>query len=139
MLRRLLELPQLVAKMKLLNPDRSTPLERAVQGGSIECLELLLAAGADLSTALPIQGTALHVAARSGHHTMLAHLLTLPGLRAQVNLQTEWGDSALMEAIEAGSFQCYKLLRDAGADCSPKMKWGQNALHLAKRGRSRIS
>eukprot|EP00042_Codosiga_hollandica_P051202 m.624717 g.624717 ORF g.624717 m.624717 type:complete len:204 (-) comp58236_c0_seq2:193-804(-) len=30
-----------------------------------------------------------------------------------------------------GSFQCYRHLRDAGADCSQKSKWGQNALHLA--------
>eukprot|EP00042_Codosiga_hollandica_P048468 m.543901 g.543901 ORF g.543901 m.543901 type:complete len:119 (-) comp57667_c0_seq97:1408-1764(-) len=66
--------------------DGEYPLVAAIAGGSIECLQLLVAAGTQMSTCLlGEEGSVLHVAAENSRTAMLLHLLQIDMFRAQVN------------------------------------------------------
>eukprot|EP00042_Codosiga_hollandica_P058446 m.881567 g.881567 ORF g.881567 m.881567 type:complete len:179 (+) comp59862_c0_seq10:4249-4785(+) len=52
MLQRLLSLPQLACKLNDRDSSGVAPLGAAVQGGSVECLQMLQKAGADIRTAV---------------------------------------------------------------------------------------
>eukprot|EP00042_Codosiga_hollandica_P053510 m.702758 g.702758 ORF g.702758 m.702758 type:complete len:310 (+) comp58712_c0_seq76:860-1789(+) len=103
-----------------------------MQGGSIECFELLLSAGAVLSSASPTsEGTLLHLAATNGHVAMLVHLLGLEALEGQVNVRDKYGATAIFLAVESGSIECFRELLKAGADPAIMNDTNWTPLHAA--------
>eukprot|EP00042_Codosiga_hollandica_P015042 m.35431 g.35431 ORF g.35431 m.35431 type:complete len:208 (-) comp44064_c0_seq5:374-997(-) len=134
---------RLVSKQCVLfefSPTRSvwqrghTVVARAVQSGSVECLELLCSVGVDVNLAVsPTAGTLLHQAARFGRHIMLVHLLRQKDFCQKLNVEDEDGCTAMMKAVAAGSMECYRALLDAGADCGIKTKTGTTEIHEAAR------
>eukprot|EP00042_Codosiga_hollandica_P040181 m.344418 g.344418 ORF g.344418 m.344418 type:complete len:514 (+) comp55791_c0_seq1:129-1670(+) len=107
-----------------------TALMRAAKGGSIECLELILAARAD-PTLLCRAGSVLHFALENRHTVMLERLLKIEAIRLLIDARDREGRAALMKALKQTDAQAVKLLLDAGADLSVQDNSGQNALHVA--------
>eukprot|EP00042_Codosiga_hollandica_P037175 m.290174 g.290174 ORF g.290174 m.290174 type:complete len:323 (+) comp55072_c0_seq3:83-1051(+) len=57
-----------------------TAVMRAVEGGHVECFDVLMDAGADLVVPPKAEGSLVHIAAKNGHPGMLRRLLALPQL-----------------------------------------------------------
>ena len=90
-----------------------SPLEAASLAGSLDCVELLLAAGADWRPALANSPTALDHAARKGHAECAAALLRRGALaRQEPNPAIE---PALAIACLRGDAPCARMLLDGKA------------------------
>ena len=105
----------------------------AVKAGSVESLEALLDAGADVDAKDDHGQTALMNAARDGH-TPVVRLLVARG--ADLNHTAKYNLSALMLAVINGRDAIVGVLVDAGADLSIKGSGapgfaGKTALDLA--------
>eukprot|EP00042_Codosiga_hollandica_P058450 m.881373 g.881373 ORF g.881373 m.881373 type:complete len:476 (+) comp59862_c0_seq2:4249-5676(+) len=132
MLQRLLSLPQLACKLNDRDSSGVAPLGAAVQGGSVECLQMLQKAGADIRTAVsPVVGSLLCLAAAHGRAAMLVHLLSLHLFDDLLNATDRLGNTALMCAVQAGSIECYQALRSAGAVSGIRTSDRQTFLHMA--------
>eukprot|EP00042_Codosiga_hollandica_P045121 m.454122 g.454122 ORF g.454122 m.454122 type:complete len:732 (-) comp56945_c0_seq3:125-2320(-) len=133
--RRLLTFPELARALKQPDNDGYTPIIYAILGGSIECLQVLQEAGANLRDCIfTYWGTALHVAVRYGNVAMLVYLLSLHLFDAHINSRSRFGFTALMNAAQAGSIECYQILQDAGADPLIRTAEGQTVLSVANQG-----
>eukprot|EP00042_Codosiga_hollandica_P048459 m.543570 g.543570 ORF g.543570 m.543570 type:complete len:299 (-) comp57667_c0_seq59:775-1671(-) len=113
--------------------DGEYPLVAAIAGGSIECLQLLVAAGTQMSTCLlGEEGSVLHVAAENSRTAMLLHLLQIDMFRAQVNSIGRLGYTPLLCAVRSGCVDCFRHLLEAGADLRIKNEHGQSVLHVGE-------
>ena len=99
-----------------------TALHTAARMGHLECLDLLLEAGADPDKVRTCRGvnrpmscrtTALHVAAQSGHLEILRHLLQAGADKDKVGA---FETTALHWAAQNGHLQMVQLLLDVGAE-----------------------
>eukprot|EP00042_Codosiga_hollandica_P020478 m.66446 g.66446 ORF g.66446 m.66446 type:complete len:342 (+) comp49888_c0_seq7:811-1836(+) len=108
MLRHLLSLPELRGPVLLPGGDscRTTGMESS----------------AELSGA---SGT------RESKSSSLERLLSPQCFRKSINTPDFRGNTALMKAVGAGSLECYRILRDAGAEVGGQNKGPRSALHLA--------
>ncbi|KAJ5936181.1 hypothetical protein N7454_005479 [Penicillium verhagenii] len=114
-------------------------LERAVRGGHLEVVDLLVKAGADLArenrfnfrtpSGVAEKGyTVLYVAAGAGHVAVTEHLISSG---ACVSFQGEEGHTALHQAARVGHTAIVKLLIKAGADLSIQARCGATPLYYA--------
>ena len=105
-----------------------TALHMTARSGNVECLALLLEAGADKDKADWEDRTALHLAALTGHQDVVKLLL-------QANANRDARDperrTALHLAAALGQAEVVKLLLEAGADKDVVDSSGQTALHVA--------
>jgi ankyrin repeat protein len=86
-----------------------TPAMAAAAAGACDCLELLLAAGADLERAVGAGGTALHCAAAAGQR-LTVELLLRAGVAAGGARPD--GQTAFLLAAEAGRLDITEMLRE---------------------------
>lgn len=91
-----------------------TPLLAAGEGGSVEIVEALLAAGASFTTD-DRGNTILHAAARQ-HGELVKHLLAKHAKDVQVDARNRSGMTPLMTAAFMGNADAAAVLLDAGAD-----------------------
>ena len=122
---------------KPLNPDRidqdssqdsETALHMAADFGHVECVALLLEAGADKDAADENGQTALHAAAWNGHSEVVKLLLEAG---ADKDLADFYWRTALHLAAAHGHSEVVKLLLDAGADKDATDFGGNTALDWA--------
>jgi len=106
-------------------PYTEEALVGEAEGGNVETLKLLLAAGMNPNGEHPIFGPALLVAAEKGH-TEIVQLLLANG--ADVNATDLLGRTALMRAAENGHTAIVKALIDKGAYVNAKHHLGGTAL-----------
>eukprot|EP00042_Codosiga_hollandica_P048696 m.549260 g.549260 ORF g.549260 m.549260 type:complete len:698 (-) comp57724_c1_seq5:1847-3940(-) len=102
----------------------------AVQGGHIDCLDLLR--DNSLSAQNWHEENVLHIAAQCGHAAMLRHLVTFDELIPLLNATDKNGLAPLGHAIQKGSVACLEVLCEAGADLRAVSRQSLGtALHLA--------
>ena len=95
----------------------------------IQCVSLLLVAGANVNLLNCNQYSALMYFSREGH-VECVNLLIKAG--ADVNMRNKHGESALSLAALADQSRCMTLLIEAGADVNNKnTRGGETALHWA--------
>lgn len=112
-----------------------TPLVLAVEGGNLEIVNALIAAGADVNHALPEGETVLMTAARTGNVAVLEALL-----RRDARLEVRdgfYGETALIWATAADHGGAVRALLGAGADINGR----SSAASFARRnaGLTRLS
>ncbi|OJY26098.1 MAG: hypothetical protein BGO98_36610 [Myxococcales bacterium 68-20] len=123
-----------IAKGGSVDPvgSQPAPLVTAATAGNAEIVALLLARGARLDVRTADGSTALHVAARRGHHAVVTVLAAAMASNA-VTLDAPAGPrarTALHDAAAAGSIDGVNALLRAGADPNKADSFGQTALHL---------
>jgi ankyrin repeat protein len=96
-----------------------TPLMAASEGGNLEIVEALLAAGADMNAEDSLKRTPLMFAI-AWKQLAIANKLLAAG--AKVNAKNIVGETILMQAITAGLWDLSHALLDAGASPNPKGK-----------------
>ena len=110
------------ADVNMPQVDGTTALHWAVRLDDIETADLLIAAGAKVSTANREGVLPLQLAALNGNATMIDKLLKA-GANANAPL-TKFGDSALMIASRTGKIDAVRTLLDNGAQVNAKETWG---------------
>ncbi|MEM8558559.1 MAG: ankyrin repeat domain-containing protein [Bacteroidota bacterium] len=106
-----------------LPENHRTPLMFAAQGGHVEAVEVLLAAGADVNAVAGRSGpmyrpemtldTPLHIAAEAGQDAVVAVLLAAG---ADLTAENAYGTPPLVAAVYGGNPDVVQQLLDAGAD-----------------------
>jgi uncharacterized protein len=102
--------------------DGSTALHWAVRGNDLEMAELLLAAGAHVSTANDSGATPMLLATMNGSAPMI-ELLLKSGAHPNGALSAS-GNTPLMMAARTGKADAVKALLDHGAQVNTKETWG---------------
>ena len=117
------------ADVHLPNRDLLYPLHHAVRSKSLQCVQLLVDAGADVNaTAHGV--SVLHYAARADVADILTALIAAG---AVIDLVGASGVTPLMWAVLEGSDSCITLLLNAGARTNLIDNAGATALHIAAR------
>ena len=106
----------------------TTALIDAVEQENINCLTILLEAGADVNKTCDERQGALHYAAFNAN-SKCTELLLKAG--ADVDIGDSFNDTALTRASKYGHHQSVKLLIDAGADVNHRTGRWDTALSLA--------
>ena len=102
--------------------DGSTALHWAVERDDVEIVDLLIRAGARVTTRTREGVTPLQLAATNGNGPMIDRLLKA-GADSNAAL-TPAGDSALMMAARTGKTDAIRVLLEAGANVNAKESWG---------------
>ena len=106
-------------------------LIRATRNGDLDKVKLLVKNGININyQPYNTDGSALMRAVAGNQHPEIAKFVIKAG--ADLNLQDEVGDTALMYASNAGSTEMVKILLKAGADPNIPDKDGNTPLHLMK-------
>ncbi|MDX1916961.1 MAG: ankyrin repeat domain-containing protein [Rickettsiaceae bacterium] len=114
--------------LEVLDNKRRAPLFIALESGSPEVVEILLAQGADINSRNQKGLTPLHVAVVNNDIEMISALLTRgPDLEAK----EEYGYTPLHIAIEKGNLNAVNLLLEKGANLETKDDVGLTPLHIA--------
>ena len=106
----------------------NTPLSGADEGdaaAAVDVAMMLLAAGASVHLASPLQQTAAHLAAAAADATVLLALLRA-GAVMQARDMNKW--SVLFHAASSGAAECVKLLHARRADIHARDRWGYTPL-----------
>ncbi len=111
-----------------------TPLDRSVIRKFDKCTRLLIQKGASVWHCQRVTGnTPLHIAATLGSAKITKILLSAEGARANINVRNEFGYTAIQSAVCNGRYDCYVLLRNAGADLTILTNNGDTLTHAAAR------
>ena len=100
----------------------------AARRGNVQCLALLLEAGADKDKADCEDRTAMHLASLRGHQDVVRLLLEA---NADTDLRDSDSRTALHLAAACGQPEVVELLLEAGADKDVVDSFGTTALHVA--------
>jgi ankyrin repeat protein len=110
-------------------PDGTTTLHRAVHNDNGDMVDLLIRAGARVTTANRYGVSPLHVACLNGSARVVESLLKAG---APVATASPAGETVLMTCARTGNVAAIKALVDGGADVNAKESWhGQTALMWA--------
>jgi ankyrin repeat protein len=109
--------------------DRAPVLAADATAASVQCLQLLLDAGADVNAASASGVTALHMAAASCDGAAAVLLLLERG--ADTSMRRCDGATPLLIAASDGCARCVEALLDAGAQLSAVRGDGRTVLHAA--------
>lgn len=104
----------------------------ASEGDALECVEILLAAGAGADRRNRCEETALHVAARTGSVGVVRALVERD--RGCVKWEARNGRLGIHFAARAGRLDCLKVLVSGGADIESLEQGGMTAAHEAAAG-----
>ncbi|MBN3271638.1 IKBB inhibitor, partial [Polyodon spathula] len=123
--------------LDIQNDLRQTALHIAVIVNQPDSVRKLLLAGASPDIQEREGNTALHIACRESRLACVMELTSHPLGRAQLNIYSYTGFSALHVAVQKKDVEIVKLLLDAGADITGRdLSCGRSALHLAVEGQS---
>jgi len=111
-----------------------TPLHSAVKANAIECVQLLLAEGAEMNSNEGGGISPLHIAAEMGHVQCMKILLD-SGINPNL-ASPDKRNTALHLAAEGGFSECISLLLNKGANADARNYKGQTALHMAAHAQS---
>jgi ankyrin repeat protein len=103
----------------------------AARFGDLADVKTLLAAGADATASESHGITVLHYATEGGNAKVVAALLKLPAVKAQINATQVGGGTPLMGAAKSRSAAIVAQLLNAGADVHARTRMGDTALHYA--------
>ena len=109
---------------------RYTPLMDAAWRGNSPCLDLLVAAGADISATTATGETALHLAAQWGQWDTTQRLIRHG---APLDARTTIGETPLIFAAQFNQTLCSRKLVLAGADATIATPEGATAADVAER------
>ena len=137
--RALLEADSSVAHVRMVDNNGRSSIHYAASAGHDQCMELLLAAGTEVSAGrstkqepfpvIDANGFApLHEAAHAGHDRCVELLLAAG---AYANAAARDGDTPLHRAAHAGHDRCVHVLLAAGADLNAAATNGGTPLHYA--------
>lgn len=141
LVRELLGIADTQKVLELRNEAFETPLFCAARSGSLDCVQALVDAGADIFVELPFGRTLLHRAAEYGFCSILHHLVSM----TEGGKDKEWlnkrdtfcdsGRTALHIAVSRNQLPCVRTLLEAGCDIRIKTTElphkCSNALHIA--------
>ncbi len=130
---------------ELAKPDGVTALERLSDGGhslatlvaqtgNVPMMKLLVDARLGLGAPEPGGLSPLHFAAERGHESMVALLLRSSYLGADVNAQSDLGETAAHLAAEKGHVKVLSSLELAGAKMTSPTRRGDLPSHFGARG-----
>ena len=106
----------------------STVLLPVAAWGNLDCLKLLLGAGADVAATDGLQQTALHVAARHGNEECVVALVAAGASLSAV----DWSKATpLLVAVEHGHAGCAAVLVGAGSSIEATDSLSHTALYVA--------
>jgi ankyrin repeat protein len=108
-----------------------TALYSAAQSGSIECVKLLVDAGADPTIGDANNNSPLHAASRLQDATILRLLLAALPSRNDVDRKNDDRWTSLHNAARAGTVPAISILLEQGADPRARTKQGTEPLHCA--------
>ncbi|KAG9339487.1 hypothetical protein JZ751_023627, partial [Albula glossodonta] len=111
---------------RLYLPEAS-PIHEAAKRGHMECMEILLANGANIDLETPHFGTPLYAACTSGRTECVEKLLRLG---ASVHMGKAQ-DTPLHAAARKGCMRVVELLIDYGADVQRRNREGERPVELA--------
>ena len=112
-----------------VQPDGTTALHWAVEGDSLEIVQVLLRAGANVKAANRYGITPLWLASLNGNASVIGALLEAGADAAAASAE---GETALMVAARTGNADAVNILLSRGADPNVREKWrGQTALMWA--------
>lgn len=110
-------------------PDFGISLHRACANNHTDCLQALIAAGANSEAKDDISNrTPLHWAASKGHTDCLQALITA---RANIEAKNQYGYTPLHDAASTGHTDCLQALVTAGANVNALNKYSRTPLHFA--------
>jgi ankyrin repeat protein len=127
-----LELLDKGADVNARNSSNTTPLYYAVEGGSVDLIDLLLKRGADPNVVTSTQNSILFSAVMRSSNPEVLQLLIKSG--ADLKFQDREGMTALHWAANGRKLDFVKLLVEGGADVNAKNFAGVTALHIAVTG-----
>ena len=111
------------------------PIHVAAARGATRALHVLLAAGADASArTLTCGHTPLHFAAARGHSGCISALIRSDSVDLDAATPVsggKGGETAAHCAASRGATRCLRLLLNAGASSSPRLRNGRTPLYLA--------
>jgi ankyrin repeat protein len=107
-----------------------TALGAASAHGTSAAVEVLIEAGADISSRGYQGRTALHLAAQHGHDSAVTTLLRAG---AAVNSLDDLGWTALHHAADNGHTETVTMLIQSGSDINARANSGETALHVVAR------
>ena len=116
------ELVRQKADVNAPQADGTTALHWAVQANDLEMADLLIQAGAKVSTANVAGAKPLQLAAVNGSSAMIERLIAA-GADPSAPL-TKSGDTALMLASRTGKVDAVRTLLDRGANVNAQETWG---------------
>ena len=108
-----------------------TALVYSAKKGHIDCLRVLLDAGADVNAKNEDGNTSLIYSAKKGHTDCLSALLDAG---ADVNAKDKNGVTSLMYSARNGHSDCLRALLDAEADVNAKDNFGKTSLDVTGNG-----
>lgn len=111
------------------NEYGSTPLHIAAGYNSMDCLKLLLDAGAEIKLKNNKGNTSLHYAASNNSKECL-ELLLEAGVK--INAKNHYGNTSLHFAACYNSKECLQLLLEAGAEPNVRNGYGECFLDLIR-------
>lgn len=119
------------AAADVANSTGSMALHRAVRGGDLDCVELLVEKGhADYNRRKKNGQTPLHLAAANGHVDVVQYLLQ-KGAQLSATVEAFGTPLDFAMAMKTGHFDVVKFLVEKGAnatmDLSESASWGDNA------------
>ena len=119
--------------MNSCDKNGTTPVMAAAERCYVNCLEMLLKAGADVNIGDNMNKTAINKAAVSGRDKCVKMLIKEG---ADVNVANEYHITPLVSSIQKNRDMCTDLLLEAGADVNTVDIYGRTALiYAAKNGR----
>ncbi|KAK0703015.1 ankyrin repeat-containing domain protein [Lasiosphaeria miniovina] len=110
-----------------MNARGFTPLHTAFTTGTLESINLLLGAGANINVIGPDKITMLHLAAQNFQNPEVLDLLS----EMDVNSRDEWDRTPLHITCGYGAPEAVEWLLDHGADPTVLDDTGRSALHFA--------
>lgn len=117
------------------NADGWTALMWACRAGKVDCVELLLASGADLRAANKFESTSMHHAAHWGHVSVIETLLRTVGTAVErkelIEARNKFGWTPLHWAGKGGHAAAAKTIMEAGGDPRAVHMFGNTPLHEA--------
>jgi ankyrin repeat protein len=124
-------LPVSGIEINVLSANGYTPLMLAALKDRVECVRVLVAAGAKTEIECLSDGmTAMHLAASAGHPEIIAALAVAPGIN--IDSVDNKGQTSLMIAAINGEDESAKALLAAGAKTDIKDQRGYDALLHAR-------